>query len=273
MLIDGRWTRDATLRQFTGRDEEWLAGWDRSAPSAFVQSALLERCVTRIGRSEANGDLIRDMLVGDRDYLLLCLRRLCLGSKFDAVTECPRCLSRIELNFDADDIPVEERPQRAARFDAELIRGDGTSVHVVYHLPRGRDQERAALARDRTTTATLLESCLEEVDGDKDQEAPAGLLDPTAQQQLAQLMEQQAPQVTPDMDLVCPVCGLGISRDFELAPFLLDELGAGAQRILHEVHTLAYNYHWHEDEILDLPRPRRHVYLGLLLQESQGVEA
>ena len=273
MRVDGRWTRDAMLRQLTGWDEEWLAGWDRSVPSAVVQSALLERCVTKVGEGGSSPQLIAEMLVGDRDYLLLCLRRMSLGTKFDAVTECPRCASRIELSFDVDEIPVDERPQRANTFTTRLVRADGSELRVRYHLPRGRDQERAARAPEADRTSVLLASCLEKVEAVKGSGAAAGLMDTAAGQQLELLMEQQAPQVTLDMDLVCPECGHETSRDFELVPFILDELGAGAQRIHSEVHSLAYNYHWHEAEILAMPRPRRHVYLGFLLREgSQGAQ-
>jgi DNA-directed RNA polymerase subunit RPC12/RpoP len=274
LRVDGSWTRDAALRQLTGWDEEWLAGWDRAVPTALVQSALLERCVTKLGEGGSSPQLIADMLVGDRDYLLLCLRRMSLGTKFDAVTECPQCASRIEVSFDADEIPVEERPQQEDSFATVLVRADGSELQVRYHLPRGRDQARAARAPDADRASVLLASCLEEVEAIKGPGAVAGLLDTAAGQQLELLMEQQAPQVTLDMDLVCPECGHETSRDFELGPFILDELGAGAQRIHREVHSLAYNYHWHEAEILAMPRPRRHVYLGFLLEEgSQGAPA
>jgi hypothetical protein len=274
LRVDGHWTRHAAVRQLTGWDEEWLAGWDRSVPSVFVHSALLERCVTRLGDGGSSPQLISEMLVGDRDYLLLCLRRMSLGTKFDAVTECPLCASRIELSFDVDEIPVEERPQQEDSLATVLVRADGSKMRVRYHLPRGRDQERAARAPDADRMSVLLASCLEEVETVKGSGAAPGLLDTAAGQQLGLLMEQQAPQVTLDMDLVCPECGHQTSRDFELAPFLLDELGAGAQRIHGEVHTLAYNYHWHEAEILAMPRPRRHLYLGFLQEEaSQGAKA
>jgi len=274
LRVDGTWTRDAALRQLNGWDEEWLAGWDRSVPSAVVQSALLERCVTRLGEGSWSPQLIAEMLVGDRDYLLLCLRRMSLGTKFDAVTECPRCASRIEISFNVDEIPVEERPQEADTFTTVLVRADGSELRVRYHLPRGRDQERAARAPDADRTSVLLASCLDDVVAVKGSRAAAGLMDTEAGQQLELLMEQQAPQVTLDMDLVCPECGHETSRDFDLGPFLLDELGAGAQRIHREVHSLAYHYHWHEAEILAMPRPRRHLYLGFLLEEdSQGPQA
>lgn len=268
LLIDGRWVRDAAVRPLNGRDEEWLAGWERSVPSAFVQTALLERCVTRVGVAKPDAELIKRMLVGDRDYLLLRLRGACLGPTFDAVTECPECHSRIDLTFGADEIPVEERPQRAVSLVADVERANGSKVTVRYHLPAGRDQEAAALASEADRRAELITSCLEAVDAVDDPGEAGRLLDATASTQLEETMARDAPQVTADMDFVCPVCGHATSRDFELVPFLLDELGAGAQRILHEVHTLAYNYHWTEAEILDMPRSRRHAYLGLLQAEA-----
>lgn len=38
----------------------------------------------------------------------------------------------------------------------------------------------------------------------------------------------------------------------------------GVDQLFEEVHHLAYHYHWAEQEILAMPRPRRRRYLALL---------
>ena len=45
---------------------------------------------------------------------------------------------------------------------------------------------------------------------------------------------------------------------------------ARAQTLFREVHTLAWTYHWSEDEILNLGLGRRLTYLTLLEEEADA---
>ena len=51
---------------------------------------------------------------------------------------------------------------------------------------------------------------------------------------------------------------------------LARELGLGSNRLLAEIHSLAFHYGWSEDAVLDLPRPRRWAYLELLRNQLEG---
>jgi hypothetical protein len=59
---------------------------------------------------------------------------------------------------------------------------------------------------------------------------------------------------------------------FDTATFFLAEVAATADRLLDEVHAIAWHYHWSESEILDLPRARRRRYLDLIAS-SLGTRA
>jgi len=76
----------------------------------------------------------------------------------------------------------------------------------------------------------------------------------------------------PDLTLVarCPACRALLELDLDPFGLLARELRAGGERIFAEVHALAFHYHWSEDAILALPRPRRWKYLELLARELEG---
>src|SRR5688500_6401741 len=95
-LLADRHAASAVIRRLTGREEEMLA--TRSdAPLAETVTALLERCVTSLGGIAPTSASIRDLTVGDREALLLQIRRETIGDRIDCVATCqhPRCGERL----------------------------------------------------------------------------------------------------------------------------------------------------------------------------------
>src|SRR5262249_5032287 len=113
VLNDGRCLSRAELRPLTGREEEWLAR-HTDTPCALIVTNLLCACLVRLDELAPEPELIRRLLVGDRDYLILPLRRLTLGEVFAAVLPCPACHGRMDVSFPAREIPVTRRPQSVA---------------------------------------------------------------------------------------------------------------------------------------------------------------
>jgi hypothetical protein len=256
-LVDdggGRLTA-AALRPLSGREEEWLAA-HRGGPSAPAVTRLLGACLLGPGGAPAGAEFARRLLVGDRDFLMLQLRRLNLGEEVRAVATCPACEARMDLSFSVGDVPVDRRPQTATAYALEL---DGRSVR--FRLPNGGDQE-ALLDRDGVDPDEyLLARCLRD-DGGKP-------LTPGERAAVAGEMDRVAPQVDLELDLTCPECGHAFSLAFDTTAFVLDEMRLDPNRLLREVHLLAFYYHWSESEILGLRRDRRRAYLALLRDTLQ----
>jgi hypothetical protein len=209
---------------------------------------------------------VRDLLVADRDYLLLSLRALTFGSRFDAVLECPHCAAKMDVRFDAAEVPITARPAAGGRHESHVSDGYGARLRIGFHLPSGADQELAAQNGAEPGLA-MLAACVEDVNG-----VPAGLdllreLDETAVGQLEDAMEAIAPAVDLAMDLTCPECQRAFPADHPIAPFLLADMRLSSDQLLSEVHALAYHYHWSEAEILRLSRLRRRAYLELISTE------
>ncbi len=231
------------LRPLTGWEEEWLAHHP-DAPAALAVSVLLDACIVEPAH------VANRLLAGDRDYLILQLRRLTLGERVQAVLECPRCGAKMDIDFQAADVPVERRPQTGSVYTLAL----GPDRAIRFRLPNGADQE--AVARLGTTEAveTLLERCV--LEG-----AP---LAPAERDAVIAAMEEHAPLVELELDLTCPECSHSAVVPFDTTAFFLREMTGRRQYLLREVHSLALHYHWSEAEILSMVQSRRRAYLELL---------
>jgi len=255
-LTDCRRYHTAVLRPLTGYEEEWLAQ-HQGLPNAIRTTRLLDACILALDDDQPRPGFARGMLVGDRDFLMLQLRRLTLGDRISAVVECPACRSKMDTDFDAAEITVESGSLDTPTFDLELPMGEGCAPRAVrFRLPAGADQE-AVLGYDAQVAAdNLLERCL--IDG------AAVALASEDKSYVAMAIEQHAPRVDLELELACPECRHAFVLPFDTTAFFLDEVRITMAQLLREVHWIALYYHWSEAEILSLVRDRRRQYLSLI---------
>ena len=69
-------------------------------------------------------------------------------------------------------------------------------------------------------------------------------------------LEQVDPLSDITITVSCPECKHAFSASFPVEHFVLKELMHG-DGLEQEIHWLAFNYHWSEQEILSLPIARR----------------
>src|SRR5688500_43648 len=86
------WSRTVWLRPWCGADEIALSQVDSGAPPAVRTTALLSRCVYLAqGARRAGRAFVRALAAGDREALLLHLRRITLGDRLLCVLSCRAC--------------------------------------------------------------------------------------------------------------------------------------------------------------------------------------
>lgn len=115
---DGITHNTFTLREMTGADEEYVNRSDIKSNGAKVSTALLARCVTSIGtltRKSVGGpkeweDIIKHLYVGDRDVMLLELRRLSIGGEIEVTHTCPNpaCKAKLNTVVNVDELEITE---------------------------------------------------------------------------------------------------------------------------------------------------------------------
>jgi len=141
----GRLHRDFDLAVLTGREEELLTQAHHPRPTALV-TEVLSRCLRRLGDiSPVPSSVARDLLVGDRLYLMLQLRRATFGDRVRADLACPwpGCGERVSLDFAISGVPVEAPPQPGPVHVMTLSAAAAgcDDRQVAFRLPTGADQE------------------------------------------------------------------------------------------------------------------------------------
>jgi hypothetical protein len=269
--------RDAAVRPVRGADEEWLYGLPLTTPETRVVTELLARCVSRIGPAAPTAGTVRELCVGDREWLMLRLWQLTFGDRVEFTLTCPRpsCGAQLDIDFPLSGLPVEGRPQQP---DYQLTTRDGeTERSLRFRLPRGCDLE--ALGRDRSRgkhgddrAVSLLGRCVADVEPPPaDDAGPAALLARSARLRaaLAERMREHSALVQRELDAVCPECEREFGTPFDPILEFLTEMLRRRSEFELDVHLLSLCYHWPLSEILALPRPRRRRYVRLMHAYSE----
>ena len=260
LWVDGVCHRQAFLRPLSGADEEFLLDAGDGLLPAQKTTALLSRSVTQLGTlAPLTAEAARSLTVGDREALLLHLRRVTLGERLPCVVACPAsgCGQKMDVDLTASELLLP--PYRTEPAYERPIAVNGETRPIRFRLPTGADQEEAAAAARRDPPAAvklLLERC---VDGEGIERSI-----PEIAAQVGQAMSELDPQAELDISLTCPACGHSFSTLFDTASYFFQELAVRARHLYREVHLLALHYHWSEPEILSLTPRRRGLYLEML---------
>lgn len=88
----GKLHTEVMLREITGREEDMLAS--KKIPDQKKLNQLLISCITRLGSltdKEQIAAAVPELLIGDRVFLLIAIRRTSLGDDYPYKDICPSC--------------------------------------------------------------------------------------------------------------------------------------------------------------------------------------
>ena len=264
-----------------------LLAWDRGCGGSHVQRGLELMTLAAPSYSRRALEMIS---IGDRDRLLIGLRRSLFGSTVVSVEECSACQERIEIDFD-----LRQFDLCASTTDARFF-GEYNGRTWCWRLPNSRDllelDRQRQMRKSLDIRRTLFAFCLVH-----EPTAVSGMVgEPTEPRNALELKspgsdtlesaadnrqacpafpEDLITQITQKMDaadssadiqvrLECAACQNEWSRPFDIVTYLWEELDTFCQRILLDVHRLARAYGWSEEQVLGLSPWRRQVYLSLV---------
>lgn len=124
---------DAEVRELTGADEEFIDRVRRGAPGKLVE-AILERGVRTIDGKPAPKHLLRELLIGDVNALLVAVRESTYGPEIGPYEGliCPHCKEEFDLTLEVSDIP--QRPMEDTNdryFTVDLRNGRTANCRMV----------------------------------------------------------------------------------------------------------------------------------------------
>ncbi len=264
--------REAQLRPLNGSDEAFLFEAGESISPAARATALLARCMVRLGDEQVSPGLVRSLTVGDREALLLHLWRITFGERLPCVFVCPldQCGEKMDLELKVADILLPAYAGPRPRYEIALDCRDARYL-VRFRLPTGADQEIAAeraLTSASEAERQLLIACVEQVS-----RVDSGPLDANHwPEEIADSLDREMaaldPQAVIVMQIQCPSCGGAFLAEFDAEAFLYQEVKARLPHLYREIHQIASSYHWSEAEILAMSPKKRGVYLRMLAGEE-----
>ena len=262
--------RTAFVRPLTGRDEEQLLA-STAATLPERTSALIAHCVGRLGALDAvTEEQAAQLTVGDREALVLALRRVTLGERLQCVVDCAACGEAMDVDLAIAELLVAPCDSYAPAYDEVIATPDG-NWRMRYRLPVGADQIAVARAcadePDRGARELLARCVLDACSPDGTSTGPAALPEQLVDA-LGSRMAALDPQAEISLDLACPSCRTRSAIVLDAADLFFRELAARGADLYREVHCLALNYHWSERDILNLPHGKRRRYLALLAEAA-----
>lgn len=139
--IEGTSKTDAVVRELTGVDEELLSSPTVARSTAKFIQAVTGRGTESIGGEKPKGTDYDTLLIGDRELLLIAIRKVTYGAEVELQTVCPHCADKDEdFVFDLNDVevrPMERLEDALYGFTVELPSGKTAKLS----LPRCADQD------------------------------------------------------------------------------------------------------------------------------------
>jgi hypothetical protein len=198
-----------------------------------------------------------ELSITDLETLLLLLRREVLGDLIQAETQCTvtGCKAYVDVSFRIEEYLASVKPRTPRGVEKvngstyRLAEGD-----VRFRLPNGEDL--ALLERRAISQRKWIQLCM------------CGVAVPVrVRARIERAMHALAPRLSRMMSGDCPECKATINFHFDVIQFVLREIRDHAASIFEDVHLLAAQYKWPEEEILGLPRSRRLRYCDTLREQ------
>jgi hypothetical protein len=228
---DGKLHKDVEIVPMTGLTRKAIAREDTRNNPIKVTDIILSHCLKRIGPfTSITSRVLADLVIGDRDFLLLEIRRNSMGDGITTNIECGKCNAKVEALFKISDLEVirayEKEGEKPSDQDGNLTFWlDTNKFKALCRFPKGADQALIMPNATKNPIAAsygLYAACLLEWN---DKKAP---FDPTFFDTLSlDIIDEfedkfMAIQPGPVMmqEASCPSCGASIDFTFRGSDFL-----------------------------------------------------
>lgn len=209
--LHGKETVD--IRAMTAREEDILTSRalikKGTVITELIRSCLMDKRIQ-----------VPDMLVGDRNAIMIALRVTGYGAEYNVEADCPRCNARSKQEFDLGSLPIKRlelepvaKGQNVFEFKLPV-----TKKAVHFKFLTGRDEEEITTIQERTKkqgaladniVTTRLQYAIVSVDGKTDRSAVNGFIrNMPAKDSMAlrKFIEAQEPGIDMKSTMDCPSC-------------------------------------------------------------------
>jgi hypothetical protein len=216
--FEGDLITSAEVRELTGADEEAIA---KAPDIGRGLMMILQRATVSIGDQKATVEVLDQLLSGDRELLLLEIRKATFGDEVDIYGPCPNCgeLDQKFLINLSRDVTVKHLEDPVGDRQFEVSCKVGT---VVATLPTGKVQKKLVQSTDKTSAeldTILLKDCIASINGlpvyDTKQILNLGMVD--RRKLLTEIAERNPGPELSEVKNTCPSCSQEVTIPLSLA--------------------------------------------------------
>lgn len=230
--------REVLLSEITGREEDMLA--NDKVPAQRKMGQLLIACIQRLGSLTDKKDIaaaVPELLVGDRVFLLLAVRRVSLGDEYPYRDKCPECEKESLMNIDLSTLDIIKMPNPKQHiYDAQMPsraackawantgevpepeKSKPTGRMVRFRMMKGKDEEQVGkVSGKEDAISKLLQIRVELLDGKPPEVSDFQSMTMAERLYMRDgLFRQQDGGVETTLEVECPLCGAEYERELEI---------------------------------------------------------
>lgn len=233
---DGKIYRDAEIAPMTGLVRKNIARPEIRQSPVRVLDTILLACLKRIGPFDRTDRRTLDkLLMGDKDFLLLEIRKLSFSSSIlTSTATCGECKEKVDLKIDIDKLPTIPMPENTPIENGERVftvefEHGGTANSAKFRFPNGTDQAAVAQVIFKNPVEgqyLLWQRCLVEWEGQPIEKVSPTLFDDLPLPVIDAVDDKfRATVPGPNMrqSVVCPLCGASNRLDLGATDFLFPQ--------------------------------------------------
>jgi hypothetical protein len=263
--INGKWIRKATIRHINGHDEQSMLEMSQLIPLHQRILFLLERIVRFDDVQDIyTGEALKKISIGDRVALLFHTRRMIFGDFISCTITCVNCNKKMSLQLDVLDLLQAHYPDQKDLYGLEA-----GGFNMKIKPLNAFDQDNALVAENLASPNSLGEKLAKSCIAYSNPELPS-IIPKAVMDGLGSKLEEIDPLSDIVLGVSCPECGQAFQALFPAEEFIFKEFAMLFGQLEREVHWLAFNYCWSQNEILDLPVKKRKKYIELINATLSG---
>ena len=206
---------NAEVRELNGADEEAIA---KAADTGKALLTILERATVKLGGKPADSETLDMMLSGDRELLLLTIRRVTFGDEITFEGNlCSKCTDTQKITVDLN----KDVPLRKLEGDRTFtVKGKSGVFELM--LPNGSVQKQLVNSANKTTAeldTLVLKGCVKSINGNPVIDADSVRQLPIKDRRdiLKAISDRNPGPQLNDVTKSCPNCGSEVPLPLTLA--------------------------------------------------------
>lgn len=261
LSIDGCIENKAKFRNLNGWIEQSLIEVDNQQDRIELVSQILDICLESIGDIRSSREMVDELCVADRQYLMLRLASILSGENVWYEISCRECDATFDINVNRNELPYEMAGEGFPFVDMEF-----NNNNIRLKIPSGNDQLSIKKLSESEVLEALLERCIYSINDQHPDRKFVRSLDEDELELIDDALDKVSPSLCDSLSVSCPECG--ISQNVKLDHYDIGKLNKNY--FYEEIHVIASHYHWGEESILSMSRDKRKLYIDLI-NSSSGV--